>query len=127
MHELVRPGSVQQGGRICRFCNGKEWDVFYVVMDEEEESLKFGITSRSPRRRLREHAKDGYTIVIELLTGLPQGAGLDIERAVKGALRLAGVQPVRGAEYFDAAALALVLDIVDNHPDRCKAKQRPMD
>jgi hypothetical protein len=50
------------------------------------------------------------------MTDLPGETASDIERAVLAALHLAGVGPVRGREYYDIDALALVLDIADNYP-----------
>lgn len=66
--------------------------------------------------RLADHRADGYGIVVRLMTGLPGDAALAIEEAVRAALRLAGITPIRGREYYDAAALAVVLDVVDNYP-----------
>jgi hypothetical protein len=65
------PSSVQQGQGICRKCTGKAWDAFYVVVDEVNGYLKFGITSGGPRRRLGAHARDGFDTVLRLATGLP--------------------------------------------------------
>jgi hypothetical protein len=39
-----------------------------------------------------------------------------MEQAVLAALRLADIAPLLGREHYDAAALALVLDVVDNYP-----------
>ena len=50
------------------------------------------------------------------MVGLPSDAASAIEKAVLGALRLAGITPIRGREHYDAAALAVVLDVVDNYP-----------
>jgi hypothetical protein len=33
----------------------------------------------------------------------------------KPALALAGIRPVKGREYYDISAMALVLDVVDNY------------
>ena len=108
------PGSVAQGEGICRYCAGKTWDVFYVATSPI--GVKFGITSGDPRPRLGNHAADGYRTVARLLTGLPGTMAPDIETAVLATLTLAGVKPVRGREYYDVGALAVVLDIVDNWP-----------
>lgn len=51
-----------------------------------------------------------------LLAELPEGVALEMERAVRAALKMAGTMPVQGREYHDSAALALVLDVVDNYP-----------
>ena len=44
-----------------------------------------------------------------------------MESAVLAALRLADIMPVRGREYYDSDALALVLDVVDNYPARLRS------
>lgn len=111
------PTSVRRQA-ACRRCSrsGDDWDIFYVVANDRDKTLKFGVTSRDPRTRLGVHRADGLDRVIRLLTGLPVGVALDIERSVKSALRLAGETPVRGVEYFPAHVLGTVLDIVDHHP-----------
>ena len=108
---------------MCRTCGiaqpgAKPWDVFYVVTDLAMDRIKFGITSGDPRPRLRTHCADGYRKTVRLLTGLPGTVAPEIETAALAALRLAGVQPIRGREYYDASALALVLDVADNYPIR---------
>jgi len=107
------PSGVQGGGGICRVCAGKAWDVFYVVADEINDTVKFGITSGNPRRRLGAHARDGFDSVIRLVEGLPGDLAPRLERAVLAALRDAREEPVRGREYFPARVLGLVLDVVD--------------
>jgi len=107
------PSAVQQGGGICRVCAGKSWDVFYVVADEVNDTLKFGITSGDPRARLGVHARNGFNSVIRLIEGLPGDLAPRLERAILCALRDAREAPVRGREYFPARVLALVLDVVD--------------
>lgn len=115
-HECApRPASVGQGQGLCRICVGQVWDVFYIVMDDHAEHIKFGITSGAPRPRLREHARHGYTTTVRLLEGLPGTMAPDLERAVLSTLRFAGEMPVRGREYYHAAVLPVVLDIVDNY------------
>jgi hypothetical protein len=116
-HECYpQPHNVQRGSGICRVCAGKSWDVFYVVADQDAGRIKFGITSGNPRPRLATHRRSGYREVIRVLIQLPDTTAPDIERAVLAALRLAGIQPIRGREYYDADALALVLDVTDNYP-----------
>jgi len=110
------PSNVHSGQGICRVCAGKTWDAFYVVADRGAGHIKFGITSGDVRPRLAVHRGQGYREVIRVLTGLPGTTAPDIEQAVKAALRLAGTQPVRGREYYDVSALALVLDVADNYP-----------
>lgn len=112
----VRPASVQQGNGICRRCRGRVWDVFYVVADDEENRIKFGITSGNAGPRLRTHARDGFRRIVRLLTALPGDTAPQLERAVIATLRLAGEKPVRGVEYYDAATTATVLDVVDGYP-----------
>ena len=108
------PAGVQQGEGVCRKCRGKLWDAFYVVEHEDQHRVKFGVTSGDARPRLADHRVDGYRTVVRLLTGLPDGAAPDAERAVKAALAMAGEKPVRGTEYFDASCLALILDVADS-------------
>lgn len=116
-HEATpSPTSIQQGRGICRFCAGMQWDVFYIVMHDGSDRIKFGITSGDHRDRLRRHARAGYKTLIRLLTDLPGSVAPDLERFVKSALALAGETPIHGREYFSAGALALVLDVVDNFP-----------
>lgn len=107
------PGNVQRGDGICRTCAGKSWDVFYVVADEIDDTVKFGITSGDPRPRLGNHARDGFDTVIRLIKGLPSDLAPRLERAVRAALRDAKEEPVRGREYFPARTLGLILDVVD--------------
>jgi len=114
-HEsATRPSHVLAGRGACRFCAGKVWDVFYVVAAPDR--LKFGIASRGGKPRLATHRAAGFHAVVRLMTDLPGETAPDIERAVLAALHLAGVGPVRGREYYDIDALALVLDVVDNYP-----------
>lgn len=110
------PHSLLGGGGLCRFCAGKGWDVFYVVQDDMNDVVKFGITSGNPRPRLGNHARDGFDQVVRLHTGLADDVAPELERMVLAALRDAREVPVRGREYFDSSALALILDLVDNHP-----------
>lgn len=111
-----RPTGVQQGQGICRFCMGKLWDAFYVVVNDAEDMLKFGITSGDPRPRLKRHERDGFERVVRVLTDLPGRTAQELERSVIATLRLAGETPARGVEYFDARVAATVLDIVDHYP-----------
>ena len=85
-----------------------------MVEHEDQHRVKFGVTSGDARPRLADHRVDGYRAVVRLLTGLPDGAAPDTERAVKAALAMAGEKPVRGTEYFDASCLALILDVADS-------------
>lgn len=122
-HEgTVIPGNGMRGG-ICRSCASKYWDVFYVVTDDVEDHLKFGVTSRDGRRRLKQHADDGFTTVVRLLTQFPDAYQLECD--VKATLRLAGEKPVRGREYFHVRALSTVLDIVDHYPVKAIIPAQP--
>jgi hypothetical protein len=107
-----RPGDVLQGCGICQVCSRQAWDIFYVVRSAER--VKFGVTHRNPRRRLRTHASRGYTTVERLVTGLPGLLTLETEGAVKATLALAGEKPVHGREYFDLSCLPLILDVADS-------------
>lgn len=119
-HEVrTRPADVAQGHGICRKCANRTWDVFYVVVNEASQVIKFGITSNDTRRRLSRHRKDGFRSVITTIVGMPDAA--DLERAVVMTLRLAGIPPVQGREYYDIAALPVILDVVDNWPRQAQA------
>lgn len=107
----VFPANLLRGARLCRFCKGPRWDAFYVVSGPA--GMKFGITHGDARVRLRAHQKDGYTDVLRLRTGLPDGLAHQLETGVKAALREAGHAPVRGREYFTADALGVALPLVD--------------
>lgn len=95
---------------------GMVWDAFYIVIDDDLDHVKFGITSGDARIRLAYHARDGFCTATRTMTGLPPGTARALEIAVLAALKLAGVEPVRGREYFDMAALPIILDIADNYP-----------
>jgi hypothetical protein len=113
-HECTpTPSSIQKGNGICRVCTGHKWDVFYVVLDDINAAIKFGITSGDPRPRLGVHARDGFDEVVRLVEGLPDDLAPRLERAVRAALRDARETPVRGREYFPARVMGLVLDVVD--------------
>lgn len=102
---------MQQGRGICRICAGKSWDAFYIVANDEDSTIKFGITSGNPKPRLADHARDGYTEVLLLTTDLPGDTAPALERRIIAALAEAGMKPVRGREYFPASALGLVMDL----------------
>ena len=126
-HECTpRPHSVLQGNGVCRTCAGKTWDVFYVVADDINGVVKFGITSGDPRPRLYRHASDGLARVIRLVEGLPSDLAPRLERAVLGALRDARETPVRGVEYFPGRALGLILDVVDGWTSAPPAPGQPV-
>ncbi|WP_405425547.1 hypothetical protein [Streptomyces erythrochromogenes] len=117
-HEAApRPTDVHRGQGVCRACGGMVWDVLYVVVDEVEDVVKFGITSGDPRPRLARHYRDGFERVERIAAGLPGETAPRLERTILAALADAGEAPVRGREYFPGRALALILDLIDNHPD----------
>lgn len=105
------PSNVRAGCGICRTCSGKSWDVFYVVADEINNVVKFGITSGDPRPRLSQHERSGFDCVIRLVEGAPEAHKL--ENLCISAMRDVGERPVRGREYFDIRSLGTILDIVD--------------
>ena len=110
-----QPSNVLYGGAgICWTCRGRNWDVFYVLTDTGRTRIKFGKTNRSGKQRLGDHRRDGYTQVIRLLTNLPGTMATDIENAVIRRLRRAGMEPIRGREYYDIGALPLVLAMADS-------------
>lgn len=106
------PTNVQRGQGICTKCAGKDWDVFYV-MARPDGDIKFGITSGDPRARIAHHRRAGYSEVVRLFTGLPEGWAKKTEDQCKSALREAHIDPAWGREYFPAEALAVVLDVAD--------------
>lgn len=110
----VWPGSVRKGHGICRVCAAQAWNVFYVVVNDDDNHVKVGITSGDPRPRLHFHRRDGFTTVVRLLTDFPNAYPLECD--VKATLKLAGEKPVRGFEYFDVRVLATILDVVDHYP-----------
>jgi len=119
----VRPNNVDQGSGICRYCKCKVWDIFYVVTNDAAQAVKFGVTSHDSRNRLQFHRKDGFGNVLRTFTSLPDAA--ELEQSIIATLRLAGVEPVRGREYFDLAALPVILDIADNWTLPGGGQQRP--
>lgn len=108
------PGNVQQGHGICRICSGKEWDVLYVARNPATQCIKFGITGRDGHRRLDDHKRGGYTEVLHLITGLPEGLAAHTEQKIKLALVMAGAEPVRGREYFSDEYLDLIGNEIGN-------------
>src|SRR6266568_2222403 len=107
-----RPHSVQQGQGICFTCSRSAQDALYVVRHIVEPYVKFGITNGDGRDRLGDHARAGYRGVLRYYRGLPKVAA-EIEQAAIRALADAGMRPVKGREYYDVAALALILDVID--------------
>lgn len=113
------PGNVRAGCGICRICAGKAWDVFYIVTDDVNEVVKFGVTSGDPRLRLSHHKRRGLDQLVRLIEGEPEA--LNMENACLAAMRDAGEKPVRGREYFHIRTLGTILDLVDGWAD---ARQR---
>lgn len=74
--------------------------------------IKIGITTGSGTDRLNTHRRGGFTTVLRFLQELDDAAFL--EAHTLRTLQAAGVEPVRGLEYFPRSALPVVLDIVDN-------------
>lgn len=107
-HVAPLPGNVRRGRGPCRFCAGKTWDVFYVMVSDQLSRVKFGITSGDPRSRMGDHKRRGYLRTILLEKGIN---AQPVERAVIVALADAGYQPVEGVEYFDLDALDFILEI----------------
>lgn len=115
-HETsVMPSNVLRGQGLCRLCRGKVWDAFYVVQNLATATVKFGITSGDPRDRLGDHAREGFTEVVRLRTGLPGTLAPDLERELKLLLRCADVQPAYGHEYFPDGILNMLLPTVDSY------------
>ena len=55
---------------------------------------------------------------MRLMTGRPGIMAPEIQSAARATLALAEVIPVKGWEYYDISALAIVLDVADNWPLR---------
>ena len=109
-----RPCSLKQGQGVCRTCSLGNATVFYVVTDDQHHHVKFGVTSRDPRPRLRVHRATGFHTVRRLIENMADA--LLLETLVIRTLRDGGMVPVKGREYFDVSALALIFDVVDNYP-----------
>lgn len=117
-HEVrTHPSGVLRGGGICCKCKNRIFDVFYVVANEIDDLIKFGITSGNPRSRLRRHETDGFDRVVRLCQNLPDTVAPDLERTILAALKDAREKPVRGREYFPTRVLPVVLDLFDHHPE----------
>lgn len=69
-----------------------------------------GITSHGGSARLSGHRRNGFTEVIQLETGLPEGLAIHIEQKIKATLAMAGAKPVQGEEYFSEESIALILN-----------------
>jgi hypothetical protein len=109
------PTCLQRGDGGCPSCAHQAWDIFYVVVNQEERRVKFGITSLDPRTRLTRHRSNGYRQVELLLENLPGSMANDIERAVNADLRATGIRPVKGREYYDLRHLPTILHVAVNY------------
>lgn len=107
-----RPANVISGQGLCRACAWSLCNAFYVVENRDLDSVKIGITNGDGRDRVLTHARSGFNVVLRSLSGLADAAALELH--VLKTLKAAGFKPVRGREYFDRSALAVILDIVDN-------------
>lgn len=106
------PDSIQSGQGFCKQCRYRHnWDTFYVVVNHQQGRLKFGVTHADERPRLRAHQAEGYRDMIRVIRDFPNAYLL--EQNIIATLRDAGIQPAHRREYFDMAAMAVVLDIVD--------------
>jgi len=110
----VPAGPEQQGQGICAICAGFEYDVVYVVRNPVMNCVKFGITNSEGKSRLRVHRGNGFTEVIRLETGLPDGLAEIIEKKIRVALDMAGAKPLRGREYFSDEHIALIENEIEN-------------
>lgn len=88
--------------------------MFYVVTNAQQARVKFGITSGSTRQRLAAHRRSGYETVVRAITAFTDAPKL--ESSILATLRLAGLAPVHGREYYDISALGVILDIADHWP-----------
>lgn len=105
------PNRIEAGQGGCWGCAGRAWDAFYIVTGGGV--LKFGITAGDARVRLAAHRRDGLGDVVLVRLGLAGSYALDLEREVRRLLDLAGVQPVRGREYFPVATRNMVLAVAE--------------
>ncbi|MFE9286735.1 hypothetical protein [Streptomyces olivaceus] len=91
-------------------------DVYYVVSGLDvttgKETVKPGISSGKGYNRLRQHAEDGLKAQHLRIQGLPLGMARALETFVLAGLDREGWVSTRGVEYFPAAALTDVIDLV---------------
>lgn len=106
------PGNVRRGRGPCRWCMGKEWDVFYVVVSDALGLVKFGVTSGDPQSRLGDHRRKGYSRTVLVIRDID---AWPVERAVISALEDHGYEPAEGIEYFEWDALDLILEVAQGH------------
>ncbi|MEU9338722.1 hypothetical protein AB0D49_37170 [Streptomyces sp. NPDC048290] len=111
--------SINNGSKralLCVRCAGAgirpEPTVYFVVVGEA--MVKPGISSGDGRGRLDTHrSQHGLDQVRRLITDLPIGAALNVERHVLSGLADQGIRPVMGFEFFDAAHIDRVLALAD--------------
>ncbi|WP_329356704.1 hypothetical protein [Streptomyces anulatus] len=101
---------------LCVRCAGAgirpEPTVYYVVAGEA--MVKPGISSGDGRGRLDTHrSQHSLGQVRRLITDLPVGAALNVERHVLSGLAGQGIRPVMGFEFFDAVHIDRVLELAD--------------
>lgn len=97
---------------------GLVWTSYYVVHDPAGRRVKVGVTGADPERRLNMHRRDGFPVVVRLLTGLPAAQVPLMEKAILQQIRASGHAPIRGREYFHDDALLLAVRAVDDYPLR---------
>lgn len=93
-------------------CYCYNWDILYVLINEINNTFKFGITSKNERRRINENKRDGYTKLIVLIKNINAKYFEDI---IKNCLKNAGFVPVRGDEYFSNDALFIVIQLLESY------------
>jgi len=100
-------------------------DVLYVTRNPVTCCVKFGITSRNGYVRLRTHRVDGFTEVLRLITGLPEGLAVLTEQKIKLALAMVDAKPMRGQEYFSDEYLDLIKNEIGNWVPGALAAPQP--
>jgi hypothetical protein len=114
-HESApHPSKVRDGAGICRVCRGFVWDAFYLVANEADQRLKFGITSGDPEQRISVQRRIGYAKTIRAISGLRGSLAPDLERKLINELPGLGHPPVAGREFYALSALPVTLEIIDN-------------
>jgi hypothetical protein len=112
---FVDAHSVLGGQGICLTCVGKLWNRVYIVVNEDEELVKVGITSGDANRRLKRHREVGFQIVTYLSPVLEEGKARQTELYVLRELKLDGQEPVKGLEYFDISLTSKVKKLVKEY------------
>ncbi|MEU1434091.1 hypothetical protein ABZ438_08325 [Streptomyces sp. NPDC005786] len=120
-HEFgLIPNKMKRGCTLCPrgMYGGKvpPHDVYYVASGLDtatgKETVKPGISSGSGYNRLRQHAEGGLVMQHLRILGLPPGMARALEGFVLDGLDREGWLSTRGVEYFPAAALQDVMDLV---------------